>query len=259
MPQLSRPDGARIHWEQRGEGPALHILNNILTATPGRFDTLLTDLAADHRVVTWDPRGGGRSSHDRPYDLVTDAADLSALIVEVGEPTVTVSLGMVPTSLVVAELCPELVAAVVMVGALGLSGRTDPDSLLDSQSVSAAFLQMARTDPRGAQRAAIALGNPQLDEAGVRARLAAQLAIYPVESWVERAESYLTYDGSRACAALGSRLWLLHWPNPMSPGRPMKHVRAMFPDAHIVVLEDGPMSRPDLTAAVVRDVTATLR
>ena len=259
MPELNRPDGAQIHWDQRGDGPVLHVLNSIVTATPTAFDTLLTDLAADHRVVTWDPRGGGRSSRDRPYDLATDAGDLTALIEHVGEPTVTISLGFVPTSLVVAELRPELVAGVLMVGAggLGLSGGSDPDSILDSESVAAAFLQMAMTDPRGLQRAVIALGNPQLDDAGVRARMEAQLAYYPAESWVERAESYMTYDASRACAALGDRLWLVHWANPMSQGHPMEHMRAMLPDAHIVQLEDGPVSRPDLTAAVVREATAS--
>jgi pimeloyl-ACP methyl ester carboxylesterase len=209
-------------------------------------------------VVTWDPRGAGESTHDRPYDLATDAGDLSALIEEAGEPTVAISLGRQPVPLVVADLRPDLVQAVVMVGGLGLSGGTDPDSILDSESVSAASLQMAGTDPRGLQRAWIALGNPQLDDAGVRERLEAQLAYCPVESWVERAESYLSHDATRACTALGDRLWLVHWVNPMSPGHPMEHMRAMLPDAHIVELADGPISRPELTAAVVREVTESL-
>lgn len=257
MAHLTRPDGARIHWEQRGQGATLHILNSIVTSTPSAFEPLLSDLATDHRVVTWDARGGGRSTRERPYDLTTDVGDLTALIEEVAEPTVMISLGFVPTSLVVAEHRPELVAAVVMIGGLGFSNQTDPDSLIDSQSVVAASLQMARTDPRGLQRAFIALGNPQLDDAGVRARLEEQLAYYPVESWVERAESYMTYDGSRACAELGARLWLVHWANPLSPGRPMEHMRTMLPDAHILEVEDGPISRPDLTAAVVREITGS--
>lgn len=258
MPQLSRPDGARIHWDQRGEGPVVHVAHNIMTATPSTFDGLLSDLAVDHRVVTWDPRGAGESTHNRPYDLETDVGDLSALIEEAGERTVTISLGMVLSPLLVAELRPELVTAVVIVGGSGLSAERDPESILDSESVRAALLQMARTDPRGMQRAGIALGNPQLDDAGVRARLDAQLAYCPVESWAERAESYLSYDAGRTCAALGDRLWLVHWENPISPDRPMQRVRALFPDAHRVETEDGPISRPDLTAAVVREVRATL-
>ena len=261
MPQLSRPDGARIHWDQRGEGPALHVSHSIVTATPSTFDALLTDLAGDHRVVTWDPRGAGRSTHDRPYDLETDVGDLIALIEEVGERTVTISVGgPVPPALVVAELRPELVAAVVVVGAVGLAPSTDTDaeSILDSESVTAAILQMARTDPRGLRRAGIALTNPH----GVRARVEAQLAYCPVESWVERTESslrYLSDDASGACTALGDRLWLVHWEDRVSPGRPMTRMRALFPDAHLVEVDDGPISRPDLTAAVIREVTATLR
>ena len=265
MPQLSRPDGARIHWDQRGEGPALHVSHSIVTATPSTFDALLTDLAGDHRVVTWDPRGAGRSTHDRPYDLETDVGDLIALIEEVGERTVTISIGgPVPPALVVAERRPEPVAAVVVVGAVGLapSTDTDPESMIDSESVTAAILQMARTDPRGLRRAGIALTNPQLDDAGVRARLEAQLAYCPVEPWVERTESlvrYLSDAASGTCAALGDRLWLVHWEDAVSPGRPMTRMRALFPDVHIVEVEDGPITRPDLTAAVIREVTATLR
>ena len=259
MPELTRPDGAQIHWDERGEGPSLHVLNNVLTATPDTFDAVLTELASDHRVVTWDPRGAGQSTHNRPYDLVTDANDLIALIEEGGAPTVMISFGLVPSSLVAADLRPELVAAVVMVGGLGLSGGTDPDSVIDSESVATAGRQMASTDPRGLQRAMIALGNPQLDEVGVRARLEAQLAYCPVESWVERVESYLGYDARHACAALADRLWLVHWASPMSGGHSMEHMQALLPNAHIVELEDGPISRPDLTASVVRGLTTTLR
>jgi hypothetical protein len=35
--------------------------------------------------------------------------------------------------------------------------------------------------------------------------------------------------------------------------------RRLFPEAHVEEIEDGIMSRPELTAAIVRRVTAPLR
>jgi hypothetical protein len=39
----------------------------------------------------------------------------------------------------------------------------------------------------------------------------------------------------------------------------VKLSRELFPDAHVEEIEDGLISRPDLTATVVRRVTAPLR
>lgn len=259
MPQLSRPDGATIHWVEHGAGPALVVAHSIVTSTPSAFDALLGDLAADHRVVTWDPRGAGRSSRERPYDVETDTADLIALIEQIGAPVATLSFGWQPLPLVVATTRRDYVTTALMIGATGFVANPDPQSLLDSDSVSAAFRQLAKTDPRALERSVMTLGNPQLSEAELHARLEAQLAYRPVEAWLERADSYLAYDSAPACAALGARLWLVHWPNPLSPGRPMPHLRAELPEAHVVEIEDGPISRPDLTAAVVREATAALR
>ena len=255
MPQLNRPDGAQLHWEQRGDGPAVVLVHNPMTSTPSTFEALLSDLTADHCVVTWDTRGVGRSSPERPYDLETDADDLAALIEAVGKPAATMSIGFGPAPLVVATRRPDLVTAVLMIGGIGFSAGDDAQSLLDSDSVTAAFRQMTKTDPRAFQRAAITLGNPQLTEVQVRARLEAQLAYCPIAAWAERVDSYLAFDTGRACAALGDCVWAVHWENPMSPGRPLARTRTLLPDAHIVEIEDGPISRPDLTAAVVREAT----
>ena len=43
-------------------------------ATPATYEGVVADLARDHRVVTWHPRGSGRSSEDGPFDIETDAA-----------------------------------------------------------------------------------------------------------------------------------------------------------------------------------------
>ena len=65
----------------------------------------------------------------------------------------------------------------------------------------------------------------------------------------------------RAC---GDRLWML-WSENMGGGwfpkgeEAMRLSRRLFPDAHVEQIEDGIMSRPDATAAVVRRITAPLR
>src|SRR5688572_30736167 len=81
MPFLERPDGARIWWEQRGDGPGVLVCN---TFNLGPVDELLDRLAAERRALTYAPRGIGRSSHDGPYDLDTGVADLIALLEETG-------------------------------------------------------------------------------------------------------------------------------------------------------------------------------
>jgi pimeloyl-ACP methyl ester carboxylesterase len=254
---LSRPGGITIDWEQRGAGPLLYVSHNPMLATPRTFEAVIADLGRDHRVVTWDQRGNGSSSRDGPYDLHTDAADLAALIDELGAG-VTLSLGDNPAPLVVAENRPELVAAVVLVASLPrlpLSAGEEPESLLASEGVLAAGLHQARTDPRAALRGWLALGNPQLDEVGLQQRVEAQLAYGLVAAAVGRLDSYLAFDPSKACAALGDRLWIVTWTNPIQTGEQVARVRARLPQANVVETADGPISRPDLTAAVVRRAT----
>jgi pimeloyl-ACP methyl ester carboxylesterase len=256
-----RPGGITIDWEQQGDGPLLYVAHNAMMATPRIFEGVLADLGRDHRVVTWDPRGIGRSSPDGPYDLHTGAADLTALISELGAG-VAVSFGLDPTPLVVAENRPELIAAAVLVGGLLRllpSDDEEPESLLASGAVIAAFEQLARTDPRSLLRSWMALANPQLDEAGLHERVEAQLAYCPVSAALPRFGSYLDFNPSGACAALGDRLWIVHWANPISTDEQLARMRARLPHANVLEAADGPLSRPDLTAAVVRSATATAR
>ena len=54
--------GTRLHYEDAGTGPALLLLHG--WGTSGRvWSSCLPDLVRDHRVVTLDWRGCGRSDH----------------------------------------------------------------------------------------------------------------------------------------------------------------------------------------------------
>jgi pimeloyl-ACP methyl ester carboxylesterase len=258
MPQLTRK-GAVIHWEERGEGPGLLIAHSMISM-PSDFDALLRRLASDYRVVTYDPRGAGRSSRTGPYDITTDAEDMAAVIEAAGHPVVAVSLGYNPVPLGVVTMRPELVHGVVLarLPRLGTREGAEDVTLIESDAVVEVMLEMMESDPQGLLRTIISMGNPQLSEAGVRERVEQQLAYGPPEVGVERGKAYLAYDAARACAALGRRLWIIHWESPLAPPDALKRVRQRLPEARVFEVEDGPISRPDLTAEIVRQAAASL-
>ncbi|MFJ8692173.1 alpha/beta fold hydrolase [Streptomyces roseolilacinus] len=57
--------GARLHFEERGEGPLLLLVAGG-NSDAAVFKRLAAALAAGHRVVTYDPRGNSRSALDGP-------------------------------------------------------------------------------------------------------------------------------------------------------------------------------------------------
>ena len=215
MARLSRPDGIDIHYEKRGEGPAVFLAHNPLMSMPSVFEGLLADLARDHLLVTWDPRGVGRSTRRGPYDISTDTDDMAALVEEVGQSGLMVSTGLNPVPPMLGAKRPELTDAVVLTGGIprfrpAKGGQSE--GMLGSESVVEAVMQLARTDHRSIVRAAIAGSNPQMSEAEIAERVDAQVAYCPWDVLLERAEFALA-DASfdETGPALGSRLWIIHW------------------------------------------------
>src|SRR5687767_1690315 len=76
---LSRGDATKLYWEERGEGPDVVIAQQFFAPTTV-FAGLIDLLSRNHRVITYDPRGIGRSSEQGPFDISTDADDLEALV-----------------------------------------------------------------------------------------------------------------------------------------------------------------------------------
>ena len=114
MPRVRREDGVELAWKERGEGPILvfgtHFMNY-----PAVFENLLSDLASDHRVVTWDPRGTGDSTRHGPYDVKTEVADLAAVVEAAGSSATLLEL-FAPRAIVLADARPELLEGVVIMG-----------------------------------------------------------------------------------------------------------------------------------------------
>jgi pimeloyl-ACP methyl ester carboxylesterase len=262
VPELKRDDGVEIHWEECGDGPVVFFAHAGWVSMPSTYATLLADLATDHRVVTRDPRGAGQSTRRGPYDIDTDAGDLAALVDAVGQPGVLVSAGANASCVRVAAERPQLIEAVVLASSvveLQFHG-SEMDSLVGSKSVMEAGLKQLSIDPRLVLRAIISTSNPQLSDAEAGERVAAQIAYCPPDAAQERAEASIVSDDlARAGPVLGGRLWIIYYENPLSPRELLKRARDLLPEAHIVEAEDGPISRPDITAGVVRKITAPLR
>jgi pimeloyl-ACP methyl ester carboxylesterase len=266
MPSLERPDGVKIHWEEKGSGP-LVVLAPYAVAYPAVYDPLEANLVRDHRVVRYDDRGSGASDHAGPYDMETGAGDLEAVLEQVGAPAVVIALGdAVHRAARVAARRPDLVDALVVPGGnpAGRKRLRDSDVLVTSDSVLDAFLSMGATDYRGALRSAVTAGNPQMREDEVRERVSRQVEYQPQEIAVARWRAWAEDDATDAGRACGDRLWLLYsedttggWFPAGEEGR--RIARRLFPEAHVVEVEDGMISRPDLTGACVRRVTSKAR
>src|SRR5918998_3358870 len=111
MPTLTVP-GARLHYEVRGSGPLVVLAGAPMNADA--FAPLADLLAADHTVVTTDPRGINRSPLDDPGQDSTPelrADDLARLIthVDAGPAAVFGSSGGAVTALALVQAHPELV------------------------------------------------------------------------------------------------------------------------------------------------------
>lgn len=108
--------GASLHYEVRGAGPLLAL--HAAPMTSDDFAPLADLLAADHTVLTGDPRGIRRSAvADPTADVSPDqrAGDLAAIIehVDAGPAHVLGSSGGAVSALALAQRRPDLVRTVV--------------------------------------------------------------------------------------------------------------------------------------------------
>jgi pimeloyl-ACP methyl ester carboxylesterase len=118
MPMLNR-DGVNLYYEVHGSGPVL-LLTHGYSATSQMWAGQVEALSKDHRLVTWDMRGHGRSDypHDQAqYSEEATVADMAALLDEVGAKTAIVgglSLGGY-MSLAFHRAHPERVEALLII------------------------------------------------------------------------------------------------------------------------------------------------
>lgn len=261
-PPLQRPDGVEIHWEERGRGPLVLIAHQVLWSFPGVYGEVIADLARDHRVVTYDPRGCGASTRRGPYDTETDTGDLLAVAEAAGGPAIAIAVGYgynlaarvgsARPDAISDVLCLQPAAAAV----LPRSELRNADVLAGSDSVIEVLVQLMNTDPRAAVRTILAAANPELGERELRERVARIWAYVAPEAIPVRTQAWLEDDPSENGRALGGRLRILHGEaEQIYEGALAARVAELYPEAHLEELPGGPISRPDLIAAWVRRVS----
>lgn len=264
MPQLRRPDGVEIHWEVRGDGPLVAIVHQMLWSYPDVYADLIADLARDHRVLTYDPRGCGPSTAQGPYEPRTDAGDLEAVLDAAGGTAVAMAVGYGFNVVArVAAARADLIEHVLGIApaAAAILPRSELRSagvMAASDSVMDVLTQMMVTEPRVALSTVIATTNPELDAGAVRERVDRVAAYLTAEAAMERVRAWLDDDVTEYARPLGDRLSLLHsGTEALFEGALMERVVAIYPRARIAEAADGPISRPDITAARVRQLVAT--
>lgn len=268
VPRARSNDGTELHWEAIGEGRDV-VLVPYWSLHPLVFEPITEELRSDHRVIRYDERGTGRSERTGPYDLETAAADLEA-VAEAAEVREAVAICLVDAgnrAVRVAARRPELIEHVVCLGGSPVTRDTfdGTDALIGSRSVVEAFMQMIRTDYRGALRSLLEAGNPQMSADELRERVALQIEHVPQQPAVERMLAWAADDAAAESArALGPRLAILTgeavgggWfpgPEVMDP-----IFAGLFPEARIERVAEGLISAPELTAGFVRALAPAAR
>lgn len=261
MPSARAADGTELHWEERGAGPPV-LLVAYWSFEPRVWEPITAELEPDHRVIRYDDRGTGRSERTGPFDMETSAADLEAVAEAAGDGP-AVALAMVDggnRAVRVAQARPDLISHVVSVGGppLARDAFADSDSLISSATVVGAFLQQLETDYRAAVRALMEAGNPQMTQDELRERVVRQIEHVPLDAASGRIRSWAEDNEAAASGReLEDRLVLLvggsagggWFPDEFEMAR---IIREHFPAAVVEEVEEGILSRPDMTAAVVR-------
>jgi pimeloyl-ACP methyl ester carboxylesterase len=83
MQSVTATDGARIAYAESGEGPALVLVHGI-TENHHAWDPILPALDRHWHVVSVDLRGHGESDRHEPYGPTVLAADVHAVVEELG-------------------------------------------------------------------------------------------------------------------------------------------------------------------------------
>ncbi len=266
MAELTRPDGARIHYEVQGESGPTVVLASYWSWYPEIYTELLSDLATDHRVVTYHLRGSGSSSPQGPFDMQTDIGDLEGLLESLDGAAVL--LGTADGANRAARLAArrrELVGAVACFGAAPLSRALfkGEEGMATSDTVVNAFVEMLETNYRGGMRVFMEATNPQASEEELRERVNQRQEFFPAKAALSRFKEWISDDPLEDSRTLAGRLWVFAASGVAGPWLPPGDVverltRAALPEANIVTVEPGPISAPRETAEAVRRITAPL-
>jgi pimeloyl-ACP methyl ester carboxylesterase len=249
---LARPDGVELHWEQTGDGAGVLVCN---TFNLGPVDGLVERLAPSRRVVTYEPRGLGRSTLQGPYDLQTGVNDLEALLEETGPVEVALGIGDgTHRALRIADTRPDLVDRVVFTSSALGREIGERSGFAASTEVLYALMSLLRRDYRSGLRQM--LTGSAHNEAEERERVEELVADIPQEAAIGYLEAWIAAESFDVARRLGGRLTALAYPgNAWFPLEMYEGMRDHLTEACFEFVDDGPMSRPDLAAEVLLRVS----
>jgi hypothetical protein len=124
-----------------------------------------------------------------------------------------------------------------------------------SQGVREAVVELAQSNHRAAMRSVIELTNPGMSKHELRRRLDAEVSYSSPEAFRARAQWFVRTDSVEAARAIRDRLWIAYWESEWTPPEVAESIHDVLPEARVYPVDAGPISRPDLTANVVRKVT----
>lgn len=258
MPFVEREGGVTLFWQEWGEGPGLLVIHSYIQH-PTVLEGLLAELQEGHRIVRYDARGAGESTRQGPYDMASDVADLIAVVEAAGPIAAVVANGDATNRAVhAAAQRPDLIPNVVSLETVPLSpGQAkNTEALIGSRSVLEALIATMRADYRTGLTASVQRGNPDMTQEEVRERVDATVAYIDHEASLGRLQAWINDDPGDDPHSLGARLVVAYeGAGGWFPSDLTELARDVLSDVRLVKLEGGAVSRPDLTAAVVRDVT----
>jgi hypothetical protein len=192
----------------------------------------------------------------------TDIEDLIAVLEVTGPVRAVLANGDASNRAVHAAVeRPELIPYVISMETVPLmpGQAADTDALVGSGGVLSALVGMMRTDYRAGMLAAIQRGNPDMTPEQARERLDATVTYCPHEAGLGRLEAWIADDPGDDPYTLGERLIVAYegagaWFTEQLHQRGQELLR----EAQFMKLDGGAISRPDLTAAVVRQVTGAV-
>jgi pimeloyl-ACP methyl ester carboxylesterase len=263
MPLLERPDGAKIHYELRGEGP-LVALASYWSWSPGVFSELFADLERDHRVLMYDLRGTGESTRRGPYEMETDIGDLEALLEEVGGAVTVIAVAdSANRAAKLAARREDLVKALACLGTAPFPRKVfqGREGMIASDTVVDAFIEMLSRDYRGALRALLTATNAQMSEPELQARVATQFEYFPQEAAVARVREWADDDPMEETRRIGARLSIITSPEGVAgPWLPdveelRRLTEELAPEARRIEFAEGAVSQPAAAAEIIRGIT----
>jgi hypothetical protein len=191
--------------------------------------------------------------------METDVADLIAIAEDAAPVAAVIANGDATNRAVhAAAQRPELLPYVISMESVPLAPNqaAGTDSLISSSSVLEALVGMMRADYRSGLIAAIERGNPEWSQEQIRNRVDAIVSYIDHEPAVSRLDEWIRDNPGDDPASLGDRLVVAYeGSGGWFPADLTELGSQVLPEARFEKLERGALTRPDLTAAVVRSVT----